>query len=69
MIPGLVGKKEVFLIGKWLKGSKKYAIQNFRGGVNLIDNSLRDNKNFSHEELEEMKEVVSKYFDEVEIRR
>jgi pyruvate formate lyase activating enzyme len=68
VIPGIVGKKEIFLIGKWLKGSKRFAIQNFRGGVNLIDNNLKEMKGYSKEELDEMKKIASEYFDEVEIR-
>lgn len=68
VIPGIVGKKEIFLIGRWLKGSKRFAIQNFRGGVNLIDNNLKVIKGYSKEELDEMKNIASEYFDEVEIR-
>ena len=69
VIPGLVGKKEVFLIGKWLKGSKKFAIQNFRSrGVSLIDPELKDVNGFSKEDLAEMKNIVSPYFKEVEVR-
>ena len=68
VIPSLVGKKEIFLIGKWLKGSRKFVIQNFRGTRPLINNRLREIKPYSKEELEEMKKVASDYFEEVEVR-
>ena len=68
VVPGLVGKKEIFLIGKWLQGSKKFAIQNFRGGVSLINKDLKDTKPYSKEDLEEMKKIAEEYFDKVEVR-
>ena len=68
VVPGLVGKKEIFLIGKWLKGSKRYAIQNFRRTRPLIDNEFKKIKPFSKEELNEMKNIAEKYFDNVEVR-
>ncbi len=69
VIPGLVGKKEVFKISKWLEGSKNYAIQNFRGkGVNLINVKMKDIQPYSKEELEEMKKIASDYFEKVEVK-
>ena len=68
VIPSLVGKKEIFQIGKWLKGSKKFVIQNFRATRPLIDNSLRELQSYSKEDLEEMKDIASEYFEEVEVR-
>ena len=68
VIPGLVGKKEVFKIGKLLKGSKKYVIQNFRGTKPVIGKELQGLKSYSKEELGDMKEIVKDYFDDVEIR-
>lgn len=68
VIPGLVGKKEVFLIGKMLNKSKRYVIQNFRVTGSIINEELKKNKSYSTEELEEMKNLVKDYFDEVEVR-
>jgi len=68
VIPGIVGKKEIFLIGKWLKGSKKFVIQNFRGTRPLINNKLKENGHYSKEELEEMRKIASEYFEKVEVR-
>jgi len=68
VIPGIVGKKEIFKIGKWLKGSKKYVIQNFRNTKSMINNDFKDIDPYSEEELEEMKKIAEDYFDEVEVR-
>ncbi|MBR9691445.1 anaerobic ribonucleoside-triphosphate reductase activating protein [Candidatus Woesearchaeota archaeon] len=68
VVPGLVGKKEIFLIGKMLKGSKKFVIQNFRGTRPLIDSKMQEIKPYSMEQLEEMKEIASEYFEKVEVR-
>ena len=69
VIPGIVGKHEVIEIGKWLQGSKKYAIQNFSGGKPLVSDKLIDLTPYSHEELEEMKSAVEPYFQRVLIRK
>ncbi len=68
VVPGLVGKKEIFLISKWLRGCKKYVIQDFRATRPLIDQKLQNLKPFQKHELEEMKKIAEEYFDKVEIR-
>jgi len=68
VLPGLVEKKEITQIGEWLKGSKKYTIQNFRTSKPLIDNKLQHITPYSNQELEELKKTAENYFDEVEIK-
>jgi len=68
VIPGIIGKKEIFLIGKWLKGSKRFVIQNFRGTMPLVDNKMQKIKPYPKEELEEMKKIASEYFEEVKVK-
>ncbi len=68
VVPSLVGKKEIFLIGKWLKGADKFVIQNFRKTRPLINNELREIEGYSKEDLEEMKNIASEYFKKVELR-
>lgn len=69
VIPSVVGVEKISKIGNWLKGAKKYAIQNFRNqGVKLIDGEMTDLKMYTNSDLEEMKKVASSYFDSVEIR-
>jgi pyruvate formate lyase activating enzyme len=68
VIPGIVGKKEIFKISQMLKGSKKFVIQNFRNSRSVINQKMQNIKPYSKEELEEMKNIASGYFDEVEVR-
>ena len=68
VIPGLVGKKEIFLIAKWLEGSKRFVIQNFRGDKGLVDDRLKEIKPYSKEKLNEMAEGVKAFFEKVEVR-
>ena len=68
VVPGLVGKEEINSIGKSLKGTKKYTIQNFRPVDTMIDKKLINISPYSKEELQEMKKIAEKYFDEVEVK-
>lgn len=68
VIPGIVGKQEIKNIGAWLQGSKRYILQNFRGGGPLVDNKLKHIRSYSRDELEEMKIIAQGYFDNVDIR-
>jgi len=54
-------------IGKLIKGSKRYYIQNFRPGK-TINPALNSTNSFTQEELEKFKEVMKKYVKNVEIR-
>jgi len=57
-------------IGKWLSNFKikKYVIQNFVIRDKLIDNNFKKIKQYSEEELNEIKEVIKEYYEKVEIR-
>lgn len=54
-------------IGKMIKGSQKYYIQNFRAGKTL-DPHLSSVNSFTQEELKKMKKMMSKYVKKVYIR-
>jgi len=68
VIPGLVGKKEIFLIGKQLEGAKKFVIQNFRSDKGLIDDKLSDLKPFEKEQIDEIAEEIKPFFEKIEVR-
>jgi len=65
--PNIINKKEIEKIGQWLKGAKKFALQQFRTEKTL-DKSWQKVKPYSDEELREMLEIVKLYFDKVELR-
>jgi len=66
-VPGLVSKGDFDKIGKWLKGAKKFFIQQFRNKT-CLDTSFEKVKPFSKEELGEFKSVLAGYIGEVGIR-
>ncbi len=68
VVPGLVTKEDVAKIGKYLDGSKKYVIQNFKAKENMIENRFKNIKPYKKGELEEMKGSVKDFFEEVLVR-
>ena len=69
VVPLFITKEDVIDIGKMLKGSKKYVLQNFNPKEGMIDNKrFKDIKPYSKEELLEMKDSVKDCFEEVVIR-
>lgn len=65
--PGIIDKKEIEKIGQWLKGAKKFALQQFRTEKTL-DRSWQKIRPYSTEELKEMVKIAQPYFDRVELR-
>ena len=67
VIPKFTGKKEIEEIGKWLKGSKRYCIQQFRPLITL-DESFMNEKIYTPKELKELAEVARPFFKSVCVR-
>jgi pyruvate formate lyase activating enzyme len=67
IVPTLVNKKEIKKIGQWLKGSKVFALQQFRIEKTL-DPFWQKIEPYSEKELRELTEVARPYFQEVELR-
>jgi len=67
IVPGLIDKKEIEKIGKWLNGSKSFSLQQFRKEKTL-DKSFQKIMPYPDEELKEMAEIAKPYFDKVELR-
>ncbi len=67
VVPGLFNEKHAKLIGEWLKGSKRFYIQQFRGIKNL-DKEFVGKKPFSKEELTNFCNILKPYFETCEIR-
>ena len=57
--------QDIEKIGEWIKGTKKYYLQNFVDSGNLIDCNV---EGVSKEEMEAMLEAVKKYVPNAEIR-
>jgi pyruvate formate lyase activating enzyme len=65
--PGLFNEKYAKSIGEWLKGSKRFYIQQFRG-IKTLDQSFINKKPFSKEELMNFCNIMKPFFEKCEIR-
>jgi pyruvate formate lyase activating enzyme len=68
VIPEFFTEEDVVSIGKWLKGSKKYALQQFKNNVKTLDPMFMKVKAYPEEELEKFKKILDKFVDRVEVR-
>jgi pyruvate formate lyase activating enzyme len=67
VVPGLFNEEDALKIGKWLKGSKKFYIQQFRG-IKTLDKNFVNKKSFSKGELEKFCNIMKPFFEKCEIR-
>ena len=66
--PGLLGKKDIIEIAKWLKGSKKFYLQQFKSNAPLISSKFQDVEPYSEDELIETLNAIESYFENCEVR-
>jgi len=67
VIPKFFNKKDAIAIGKWLKGSKRYYLQQFRSDKTL-DKSFEKVKPYPPEKLKEFAEIMKPFFGFVSVR-
>ena len=67
IIPKFFKEEDALAIGKWLKGSKRYFLQQFMP-EKTIDKSLRRVKPYSPEKLKEFAELMKPFFESVSVR-
>lgn len=63
IIPNFLTKEDMINIAKWLSGSKKYYIQQFKSDVPLISDKLINVNPYSKEELTNILKEIEHYFD------
>lgn len=68
VVPDFFSEDDAKSIGEWLKGSKKYALQQVVIRENMIDPDLRRIRPYDISELEKLKKILASYFEEVEVR-
>ncbi len=68
VVPPYFKKDDLIKICKWLKGSRRYVLQQFRNDTAILDMTLANTQAYTPEKLEEFKETASKYFKTCEIR-
>lgn len=67
-VPELLSKKDILDIAKWLKGSKRYYLQQFKNDTDLLSPGLVNIKKHPSELFIEIKEEIKSYFDVCNVR-
>jgi pyruvate formate lyase activating enzyme len=67
IVPGLVEKKDIGEIGHWLKGVKKFALQQFQN-KKVLDKKFEKIKPYSDEVLKDFQKILEEYIEKVELR-
>jgi pyruvate formate lyase activating enzyme len=67
VVPSLHKEKDIVDIAKYLKGAKKYALQNFQN-VNTLDKSFAEIEPYKREKLEKFAKKINPYINNVIIR-
>ena len=67
-VPGLLTKHNIIEICKWLKGSKKFYLQQFKSDVPLISDELVKFSPYSKEDLLSLLKEVKTYFEICDVR-
>ncbi|MAG22308.1 MAG: anaerobic ribonucleoside-triphosphate reductase activating protein [Candidatus Diapherotrites archaeon] len=68
ILPKFLSRKDVLAIGKWLKGSKLYVLQQFRTTEELLDPALVNAKKYSEQDLKSFVKLLEPFFERVELR-
>jgi len=67
VVPGLLGEADITELTNWLKGPKKYYLQQFRNHVTL-DEAFMEVSSYKPEELHSLAAIASKGFETCEVR-
>jgi len=67
VLPKLHSKKDILSIGRWLQGSKKYYLQQFKP-TKTLDSAFVKEKAFDYEKIAEICQILKIFFDQCEVR-
>lgn len=67
-VPCLHSKEDFEEIGKWLKGAKRFFLQQFSPSMPLLDPKLEKTRPFSREEMLSFAGIMKPFFKEVAVR-
>ncbi len=68
VVPGIHSREDFEAIGEWLKGSKKFFLQQFNPEADLVDKKLALKKPFPQKKLEEFAKILGPSINSVEVR-
>ena len=67
-VPGLLTKENIIIIAKWLEGSKRFYLQQFKNDAPLISSKLQNVAPYSKEKLIETLNHIKSYFENCDVR-
>ncbi len=67
VLPSLLSSKDILSIGRWLQGSKKYYLQQFKP-FKTLDPAFMDAKPFAWVKIARLRGLLEIFFDRVEVR-
>ena len=67
-VPGLLTKEDIISIAKWLEGSKRFYLQQFKNDAPLISSKLQNVAPYSKEKLIETLNDIKSYFEDCDVR-
>jgi pyruvate formate lyase activating enzyme len=66
--PDLLTREDIIEIAKWLKGSKRFYLQQFNNEANLISSRLQNSKPYLKDELIDTLKDIKPYFEYCDVR-
>jgi pyruvate formate lyase activating enzyme len=68
IVPGMLIKDDIINIAKWLKGSKRYYLQQIKSDTPMISSELEGIKPYSNEYLDEILKEIKPFFKKCSLR-
>ncbi|MFC1478290.1 anaerobic ribonucleoside-triphosphate reductase activating protein [Candidatus Margulisiibacteriota bacterium] len=68
VVPEFFDAEDALKIGEWLKGSKKYMLQQFSNRQEMLDPAFKNKQPYPSSKLQEFKKTLEPYFEKVEVR-
>ncbi len=68
LVPKIHSEQDVLEIGKWLKGSKSFFLQQFNSEIDLLDSKLQGTSSFSAKKMQNFAKILTPFFDKVGVR-
>ncbi len=68
VVPDLLNEEDILALGQWLKGTKKYVLQQFRPAPKMLDPSFKNIKPYNYDEVKRFQGLLKKYVNLVELR-
>lgn len=68
LVSSLHSEKDLMAIASWLKGSKKFCLQQFQRDFDLLNESYKNTQLYTPDELNDFKKKLEPFFGKVEVR-